>query len=126
MAFDRKNFLSFIINSNGEVIPVMPHEEEFSVQQFRDHIAGHPEVLCETCDGFLLFRNRDAHTKGLPFNPLATSVYNKYVRRPCAVNGRVFLAHPDHVPAYWRRKLHMGARAVMAEMRSFRPAWSNS
>ena len=122
MAFNRKNFLSFIINPSGEVIPAMPHEEEFSVQQIRDHIAGHPEVLCETCDGFLLFRNRDANSKGLPLNPLATSVYNKYARRPCAVNGRVFLAHPDHVPAYWRRKLHTGAPAVMTEMRSFRPA----
>jgi hypothetical protein len=66
------------------------------------------EVICEICDGFLLFRNRDASTKGLPVNPLATAVYIKYALRPGPVNGRVFLAHPDHVPSYWRRKLHTG------------------
>jgi hypothetical protein len=87
----------------------MPHEGEFSVQQIRDYVAGHPEVICETCDGFLVFRNRDASTKGLAVNPLATSVYVKYTPRPCPVNGRVFLAHPDHVPSYWRRKLHTGS-----------------
>lgn len=105
MAFDQKHLLSFIIQTTGEVVPAMPDEEEFSVQQIRDHVAGHPEVLCETCDGFLLFRNRDASTQGLPFNPLATSVYTKYARRPCPVCGRVFLVHPDHVPSYWRRTL---------------------
>jgi hypothetical protein len=120
MAFDRKNFLSFIINPSGEVIPAMPHEEEFSIQQIRDHIAGHPEVICETCDGFLLFRNRDANAKGLPLNPLATSVYNKYARLPCPVNGCVFLAHPDHVPFYWRQKLHPRTQPVMTEMRALR------
>ncbi len=105
MIFDRNNFFSFIIKATGEVIAAMPHEEEFSVQQIRDHVAGHPEVICETCDGFLLFRNRDANTNGLPVNPLATSVCAKYSGGACAVNGHVFLAHPKHVPPYWRRKL---------------------
>jgi hypothetical protein len=114
MAFDRKNFLSFIIKTTGEVIPAMPDEEEFSIQQIRDHVAGRPEVICETCDGFLLFRNRDASIEGLPVNPLATSVYAKYAQRPCPVSGRVFLAHPDHVPLYWRRALHTGAAAPVS------------
>jgi hypothetical protein len=89
----RTNFLSFLIKPSGEVIAAMPHEEEFSVQHIRDLVAGHPEVICETSDGFLLFWNRDASTKGLPVNPLATSVYIKYALRPFPVNGRVFLAH---------------------------------
>ena len=110
MTFDRKNFLSFLIRPNGEVISTMPHEEEFSIEQIRDHVAGQPEVICETSDGFLLFRNRDAGTKGLPVNPLATCVYTKYARQSSPVNGLVFLAHPDHVPAYWRRKLRTDTR----------------
>jgi len=109
MQFERKSFFSFIIKTSGEVVAAMPDEEEFSMQQIRDHVAGYPEVICETCDGFLLFRNRDAQGEGLPINPLATSVYNKYARRPSAVNGRVFLAHPEHVPLYWRRMVSAGA-----------------
>ena len=35
MAFERKNFLSVIINPSGEVSPAMPREEEFSIQQIR-------------------------------------------------------------------------------------------
>ena len=96
--FDRNNFFSFILKTTGDVIRAMPDEEEFSVRQIGDHVAGHPEVICETSDGFLLFRNRDASTQGLPVNPLATSVYWKYARRCCPVSGRAFLAHPDHVP----------------------------
>ncbi len=110
MTVDRKDFLSFLIKPSGEVVPAMPHQEEFSVQQIRDHVAGYPELICETCDGFLLFRDRDASTKGLPLNPLATSVYIKYARRPFPVKGPAFLAHPDHVAPYWRRRLHTGTR----------------
>jgi len=106
MTFDRKNFPSFIIKTTGEITPTIPDDEEFSGQQIHDHVAGFPEVICETCDGFLLFRNRDASAEGLPFNPLATSVYTKYARCPCPVSGTVFLAHPNHVQSYWRRKLH--------------------
>ena len=106
MTVDRKKSLSYLIKPSGEVTPAMPHDEEFSLEQIRDHVAGHPEVICETCDGFLLFRNRDASTRGFPVNPLATSVYTKYVRRASPVNGRVFLAHPDHVAPYWRKKLN--------------------
>jgi len=106
MTVDRKDFLRFLIKPSGEIVLIMPHEEEFSAEQIRDQVAGYPELICETCDGFLLFRDRDASTKGLPLNPLATSVYIKYARRPCPVNGLVFLAHPDHVAPYWRRKLH--------------------
>lgn len=112
MAHDQKNLLSFIIKTTGEVVPAMPEDEEFSIQQIRDHVAGHPEVICETCDGFLLFHNRDASTQGLPLNALATSVYTKYTTRPCPVSGRVFLAHPMHVPPYWRRVLRKSTHRV--------------
>ena len=108
MTVGRKESLSFLIKPSGEIVPAMPNEEEFSVEQIRDHVAGRPELICITCDGFLLFRDRDAIAKGLPLNPLATSVYLKYARRPCPVNGLVFLAHPHHVAPYWRRKLHTG------------------
>lgn len=112
MAYGKISF-SYIIRITGEVVRAMPDDEEFSVQQIRDYVAGSPEVICETCDGFLLFHNRDANSEGLPVNALATSLYTKYTRRPCAVSGRVFLAHPDHVPAYWRRTLRPGtARAL--------------
>ena len=110
MTTDRKNFLSFLIKPTGEVVPAMPHEEEFSVDQIRDQVAGYPELICETCDGFLLFRDRDASTKGRPLNPLATSVYTKYARRPCPVSGLVFLAHPEHVAPYWRKKLQTNTK----------------
>ena len=106
MTVDRKDFLSFLIKPSGQVVAAMPHEEEFSVQQIRDHVAGYAEPICETCQGFLLFRDRDASTKGLPLNPLATSMSNKYARRPFMVMGPAFLAHPDHVAPYWRRRLH--------------------
>ena len=105
MTVDRKDFLSFLIKVSGEVVPAMPHDEEFSVQLLRDYVGGHAELICETYDGFLLFRNRDANIKGLPLNPLATSVFNKYARRPFPVKGPAFLAHPDHVAPYWRRRL---------------------
>ena len=110
MTVDRKGFLSYLIKPGGEVVPAMPHEEDFSVQQLRDHVAGSAEVICETCEGFLLFRDRDASNKGLPLNPLATSVYNKYAQRPFPVTGPAFLAHPDHVAPYWRRRLHVDTR----------------
>ena len=105
MTVDRKDVLSFIINPSGEVVSATPHEQKFSVQQIRDCVAGYPELVCETCDGFLLFRDRDASTKGLPVNPLASFIYTKYARRPCSVNGLVFLVHPGHVAPYWRTKL---------------------
>lgn len=114
MTLDRKNFLSYIIKIDGEVVPAMPDEEEFSVQQIRDHVAGSPEVICETCDGFLLIRNRNASTEGLPVNLLATSVYTKYARRPSAVNGRVFLAHPEHLPPFWRKRMNAGLHSLAA------------
>jgi hypothetical protein len=114
MTVDRKDFLSFLIKPSGEVVPAMPHEEEFSVQQIRDHVAGYPELICETCDGFLLFRDRDAVAKRLPVNPLATCLYSKYAQRPCPVNGVAFLAHPDHVAPYWRRRLQTGTKYQMA------------
>lgn len=110
MTVDRKDFLSYLIKVSGEIVPAMPHDEEFSVQRIRDHVGGYAEPICETCDGFLLFQDRDANIKGLPLNPLATSVLNKHARRPFPVKGPAFLAHPDHVAPYWRRRLHADTR----------------
>ena len=110
MTLDRKDFLSFLIKPTGEIVPAMPHEEEFSVQQIRDQVAGYAELICETSEGFLLFRDRDASIKRLPVNPLATSVYSKHAQRSCDVNGLAFLAHPDHVAPYWRRRLRADAK----------------
>ena len=107
MQFDRASNLSFIIKTSGHVLASMPDEEEFSPRHIRDYVAGPPEVLCETRDGYLLFHNREGKAKGLPLNFLATSVYSKYSRQPGEVSGRVFLAHPDHVPAYWRRSMRL-------------------
>lgn len=44
--------LSFIIKAGGEIIPAMPDDEEFSPQQIRDFVAGPPELLGPTHDGF--------------------------------------------------------------------------
>jgi hypothetical protein len=107
VTFDRKNFFSFIIKPTGEVVPAMPDEEEFSIQQIRDHVAGRPEVICETREGFLIFRNRDASAGG-QVNALASSVYAEYSGEPSPVSGRVFVAHPDHVPPFWRRTIPAG------------------
>ena len=109
MTFDRKNFFSFIIKPTGEVVPAMPDEEEFSIQQICDHVAGCPEVICETREGFLLFRNRDASAEALQVNAVATSVYAEHSEVPAPVVGRVFVAHPDHVPPFWRRTIQVGA-----------------
>jgi len=103
MDFDRSTNLSYILKISGEILPLMPDDEEFSVQQIRDYVAGPPEVLCQTRDGYLLFHNREAATHGLPVNHLASSVYNDYTRQRGDITGRVFLAHPDHIPPFWAR-----------------------
>lgn len=96
--------LSFILKVNGEILPAMPDDEEFSAQELEDFVAGPPEVICETAEGFLLFHNKESRSRNLALNDLATSVYpqpsDKFVR----VYGRAFLAHPDHVPSYWKKQ----------------------
>lgn len=105
MRLDRVSFLSFIIKTTGEALPAMPDDEEFSLQQLHDYVAGPPEVLCETQDGYLLFHNRNGRQQQLPLNPLASSVYAECAPYSAPVTGRAFLAHPDHIPAFWRRTL---------------------
>lgn len=105
MELDRASFLSFILKPSGEVLAAMPDDEEFSLQQLRDYVAGPPEVLCQTRDGYLLFHNGNAKQQQLPLNPLATSVYAEYSPDSSHVTGRVFLAHPDHVAPFWRKTL---------------------
>ena len=80
----------------------MPDDEEFSIQQIRDYVAGPPEVLCFTPDGYALFHNKDGKLKGLAFNGVATSLHLAASGTSDIVVGRVFLAHPAHIPAFWK------------------------
>src|SRR5678815_6194095 len=75
MAFDTGKFLSFVIRTNGEIVPTMPDDEEFSASQIGAYVAGTPEVVGETHDGFLLFQSKEGTERGLPVNELATSMY---------------------------------------------------
>jgi len=96
--------LSFIIRTNGEIVPTMPDDEEFSPQQIRDHVAGQPELFCRTHDGFYLFHNKEGKAQGLPPNELATAMYVKPARRADSLVGRVLVAYPTHVASYCKRK----------------------
>lgn len=107
MGIDKTNGLiplSFIIKTSGEIVPAMPDDEEFSPQQIRDYVAGPPEVFCETHDGFYLFRNRESKTRGLPRNELATAMYLRSQQENEGLLGKVFVAHPAHIAAYWKGK----------------------
>jgi hypothetical protein len=96
--------LSFIIKTSGEIVPAMPDDEEFSPQQIRDYVAGPPEVFCQTHDGFFLFHNKEGQQRGLPPNELAEAMYLKPPRRAGSLVGKVFVAHPAHIAAYWKGK----------------------
>ena len=94
--------LSFIIKAGGEIIPAMPDDEEFSPQQIRDFVAGPPELLGPTHDGFFLFRNREGKARGLPANHVATSMYRRDTNPAENLLGRILVAHPDHIAPYWK------------------------
>ena len=97
------DFLSYLIRTNGECVAFMPAEEEFSIRQLRDAVAGAPEPICFTREGYALFRDKDGESKKLPLNPVATALWHESA--PGESNdilGRVFVAHPGHIPAYWR------------------------
>ena len=96
--------LSFIIKTTGEIVPAMPDDGEFSPQEIQDYVAGPPEVFCETSDGFFLFHNKEGRDRGLPPNELANAMYLKPPRTPGSLVGRVFVAHPAHIAAYWKGK----------------------
>jgi hypothetical protein len=93
-----------MIRTNGEIVPTMPDDEEFSAQQIRDYVAGTPEVVGETQDGFIVFQSAEAKDHGLPVNELATGMCANPPEAACVLLGRVLLAHPDHVAPYWRRR----------------------
>ena len=93
--------LSFIIRPSGEIVPAMPDDDEFSPQQIRDYVAGPPEVVCQTHDGFFLFHNKEGKQRGLPPNELATAMYLT-PQRAGRVVGRVLVAHPAHIAPYWK------------------------
>ncbi|MFY9673424.1 MAG: hypothetical protein WAK13_03185 [Terriglobales bacterium] len=94
--------LSFIIRTNGEIVPAMPDDDEFSPQQIRDYVAGPPELFCQTHDGFFLFHNKEGKQRGLPANELATAMYLKPRQHEGSLLGRVLVAHPDHIASYWK------------------------
>jgi len=94
--------LSFIIRVSGEIVAAMPDEEEFSPQQIRDFVAGTPELLCQTHDGFCFFQNRNGKERGLPLNTLATRMFVRTTNRSESLLGRILLAHSDHIAAYWK------------------------
>ena len=96
--------LSFIIRTTGEIVPAMPDDEEFSPQQIRDYVAGTPEMVCRTHDGFFLFHNKEGRERGLPPNELATAMYMTPPRQEENLVGRVLVAHPDHIASYWKGK----------------------
>jgi hypothetical protein len=96
--------LSFIIKTSGEIVPAMPDDEEFSPQQIRDYVAGPPELFCQTHDGFYLFHNKEAKARGLPPNELATAMYLRWPQPKGSLAGKVFVAHPTHIAAYWKGK----------------------
>ena len=101
MAFDTGKFLSFMIRTNGEIVPTMPDDEEFSANQIGAYVAGTPEMVGETHDGFLLFQSKEGKERGLPVNELATEMYGTTAGRAGGFVGRIFLAHPGHVAQYW-------------------------
>jgi hypothetical protein len=96
--------LSFIIKTTGEIVPAMPDDDEFSPQQIRDYVAGPPELFCQTHDGFFLFHNKEARQRGLPPNELATAMYVRPAKKAETLAGKVFVAHPTHIAAYWKGK----------------------
>ena len=52
MAFDTGKFSSLMTRTNGEIVPTMPDDEEFSANQIGAYVAGTPEMVGETHDGF--------------------------------------------------------------------------
>jgi len=94
--------LSFIIRTNGEIVPAMPDDEEFSPQQIRDYVAGPPELVCQTHDGFFLFHNKEGKQRGLPPNELASAMYLRPLQPEASLLGRVLVAHPAHIAPYWK------------------------
>jgi hypothetical protein len=74
----------------------------FQPQEIRDYVAGPPEIACFTPDGYTLFQNSDASLTGLPVNEVATSLRRAATDIADSIRGRVFLAHPAHIPAYWK------------------------
>jgi hypothetical protein len=78
----------------------MPDDECFSTQEIRDYVAGPPEIAYFTPDGYTLFQNSDATLTGFPVNEAATSLRHAASANSDSIRGRVFLAHPAHIPAY--------------------------
>ena len=106
-------WLSYMIRSNGERVAFMPADEEFSISELHDAVAGTPEVACFTSEGYALFHNQDAASQSLPVNEDATCLLHQVSpldhRR---IFGRVFLAHPAHIPSFWRMNFEAATRVL--------------
>jgi hypothetical protein len=100
---DLQNNLSYIIRTDGEFVPAMPDDDQFSPEQITDHVGGPPEVVCFTPEGYALFRNRDAKSSALPRNDAAT-LLQQSVSGSDDILGRALLAHPNHIPAFWKSR----------------------
>ena len=108
MTRNMQDNLSYIIRLNGDFVAAMPAEEAFSIQQIQDFVAGPPEVVCFTSDGYVLFHNPHAKAKRLPANHMANLLKSAAsADHSCIpsdtdyICGRAFLAHPTHIPAFW-------------------------
>jgi len=101
---NRAKNLSFVIKTNGEIVPTTPVGSEFSPDQIREYVAGPFELFCRTHDGFFLFHNQEGKVRGLPRNGFATAMYLMPTRRNEAFLGIVFVAHPDHIAADLKAK----------------------
>ena len=98
------DFLSYLIRPEGESVAFVPAEDEFSIKQLQDAVGALPELVCFTSEGYSLFRDRDGESKKLAVNEIATAIWRDAVRdRTEMIFGPVFLAHPAHIPAYWRQ-----------------------
>ena len=102
MTKKRRTNLSFIIRTDGEIVPAVPDGEEFSPEQICRYVAGPPELVCRTHDGFLLFHNKEAKARGLEPNGLATAMYLRR-RQAGELAGCVFVTNQEHIPASWKR-----------------------
>ena len=98
---DPGEFLSFMIRTNGDIVPTMPDDEEFSIEQIKAYVAGTPEVVGRTPEGYILFQSKENHEQGLPLNLFAASMYQPLAEGGGGLFGRIFLAHPGHIAPYW-------------------------
>lgn len=89
------------------MLAFVPEQEEFSIRHLHEAVAGIPELVCFSADGYTLFRSTHAKGSQLPANKTATEIWRQAdPDRTQTICGRAFLAHPSHIPTYWREIYH--------------------